>query len=133
MSKFKKGTSGNPAGRPRGVPDKRSIYRQALHEKAPDIIGVLIEKALEGDPTALRICTDKILPSLKSGDAPVNIQLNGRLSEQGQQVLDAVGAGELSPGEATSVMGTLQAQARLVESDEIIERVEKLEQANGKR
>lgn len=129
MAKFIKGTSGNPNGRPRGIPDKRTVYRETLHENAPEIIGVLIEKAISGDSVALRICTDRILPSLKAGDATINIQLSGDLSEQGQQVLSALGNGQLSPAEAGSVFNSLQSQSRLIESDEIIERIEALEKA----
>lgn len=129
MAKFIKGTSGNPNGRPRGIPDKRTVYRETLHENAPEIIGLLIEKAISGDSVALRICTDRILPSLKAGDATINIQLSGDLSEQGQQVLSALGNGQLSPAEAGSVFNSLQSQSRLIESDEIIERIEALEKA----
>lgn len=130
---FVKGVSGNIAGRPKGIPDRRTVYRESLQKRAPDIINALIEKALDGDTTAMRICVDRILPTLKASDAPVNIQLDGDMSKQGQQVLDALGNGTLSPSEAGAVFSALQAQARLIESDELIERVEKLEAASGSK
>ena len=129
MTKFKKGQSGNPKGRPRGIPDKRTIYRETLHKNAGKIIEAVIEKALEGDITAMRICVDRIIPTLKAGDSSVNVNLSGNLADQGQQVLSSLADGSLSPGEAVTVMNTLQAQAKLVESDELIERIERLEKA----
>lgn len=129
MTKFKKGQSGNPKGRPRGIPDKRTIYRETLHKHAGKIIEAVIEKALEGDITAMRICVDRIIPTLKAGDSSVNVNLSGNLADQGQQVLSSLADGSLSPGEAVTVMNTLQAQAKLVESDELIERIERLEKA----
>ena len=130
MAQFKKGQSGNLAGRPKGIPDRRSQYRKALQNHADDIVQTVINQALAGDSVAMRICIDRIVPSLKATDSPVNIELSGDLSEQGRQVLEALGTGALSPGEAATVMSTLQTQARLIESDEIIERIEKLEKAN---
>lgn len=124
---FKKGESGNLTGRPKGIPDKRTVYREALQDRATEIVEALVDKALEGDTTALRICVDRIVPALKSVDSPVSIELSGSLSAQGQQVLSAIGTGRLAPGEGTALMSTLQAQARLVETDEILERIERLE------
>ena len=128
---YKKGQSGNPAGRPKGVPDRRSKYRTALQKHADDLIAVAVSQALDGDMVALRLCIDRIIPTLKATSAPINIKLSGDLAEQGQQVLEAIGSEKLAPEEGTSLMSTLQAQARLIESDELIERIGKLEQVNG--
>ena len=130
MAKFKPGQSGNPDGRPKGVPDRRTVYREALADRAPEIITTLIEKALDGDSTALRLCADRIVPTLKATDASINITLSGSLAEQGRQVLEGLGDGTLSPNEASTAMGILQTQSKLVESDEIIDRIEQLERRN---
>lgn len=127
MGKFKPGESGNLKGRPKGVPDRRNVYREALHEKAPEIVSAVIEKALEGDLSAMRICIDRIIPALKASDSAVNIKLSGELAEKGNQVLEALGTGSLSPGEAVSVMSTLQTQTRLIETSELVTRIEALE------
>jgi len=129
---FKKGQSGNPAGRPKGIVDHRLRYRKELDESAPKIVATLLQKALDGDVACLKICADRIIPQLKASDAAINIQFSGDLTEKGNQVLEALGAGELSPGEATTVMASLQSQSRLTVADDLVRRIEKLEEtANG--
>lgn len=71
--RFKKGQSGNPAGRPKGVQDRRTIYRDFLHAKAPELMQKCVDLAMEGDTHALRICLDRIMP--RQRDDYVNIEL----------------------------------------------------------
>ncbi len=131
MARFEKGQSGNPKGRPKGVPDKRSKYRAELQKHADELITSVVEQALTGDTAAMRICIDRIVPTLKATGSTINIRLSGDLSDKGSQVLAAMSEGKLSPEEGNSLLASLQAQARLIESDELVERVEKLERASG--
>ena len=130
---FKKGQSGNPKGRPRGGADKRLKYREMLQSHAEDLIQAVVDKALEGDTAAQRMCLERIVPAMKSQSAPIKIKLTGDLAEKGAQVLEAVGSGKLSPDEGSSVMSSLQGQAKLIESEELIERIERLEEASAQR
>jgi hypothetical protein len=60
---FQKGQSGNPAGRPRGSFSPTAILaEQMLTSDAQDIIRKTIDKAKDGNGTALRICWDRIAP-----------------------------------------------------------------------
>jgi len=59
----------NPTGRPKGSENKYTMLaREVMSAKAPEIVNKVIEKALEGDPHALKMCMDRILPVHKAID-----------------------------------------------------------------
>ncbi|KVL61910.1 hypothetical protein WT01_08920 [Burkholderia cepacia] len=129
---FKPGQSGNPAGKPKGAKDKRTELRALLQPHAEDLVKKVVEMALAGDTTALRICVDRIIPTIKAKDAPISIgRLTGSLADRGKVVLDALSDGSITPDEANAVMQAISAQARIVETDELARRVAALEKANG--
>src|SRR5262245_35207911 len=108
MAKFRKGASGNPAGRPKGTGDRRTALRTLLEPHAPKLVGKLVERALEGDGLALRICMDRLIPTLKAREEPVKMPgAGGTLREQGDAVLAAVNAGTLGPDQAASLIQAL--------------------------
>lgn len=131
---FKKGVSGNPAGRKRGTPDKRTALRELLQPHAADLTKKAVELALAGDTTALRICIDRCIPVMKAKDEPVLVPgLAGTLAEQGQAVLSAMAAGTVTPDQASAVMQVIAAQARIIEVDELEKRLAALEdKSDGK-
>src|SRR5215831_16128593 len=60
---FMKGQSGNPAGRPKGARHRATLAAEALLDgEAEALTRKAIELALGGDPIALRLCLDRILP-----------------------------------------------------------------------
>ena len=69
MSKhlFQPGQSGNPAGRKKGQVNKYTeLSKQLLSEKGPEIVQMVIQRALEGDVTCLKMCMDRIVPAQKA-------------------------------------------------------------------
>ncbi|KVU85019.1 hypothetical protein WL38_25870 [Burkholderia ubonensis] len=128
MTQFKKGQSGNPAGKPKGARDKRTALRELLQPHAADLVAKAVELAKAGDTTALRICIDRCIPAIKAKDAPVDLpDLTGSLTEQGQAVMRAMAAGRITPDEANAVMQVISAQARIIEVDELEKRLAVLE------
>jgi hypothetical protein len=131
---WEKGESGNPAGRPIGVPDKRTAMRALLEPHAEDLVAKVVELAKSGDTTALRICIDRLIPPAKARDDAVSLPLgNGSLAEKGRSVLEALGNGTISPDIATAILQGIAAQARITEVDEIEKRLAALEAKHGKR
>ena len=66
MAKFKKGESGNPTGRTPGSGITGQI-RKAITDKAPELLQVVIDKALnDGDAQAAMGLLNKLVPNLKS-------------------------------------------------------------------
>ncbi len=60
---FEKGQSGNPGGRRVGCRNKTTIAAAAfLAGEAEALTRRAVELALVGDPTALRLCLERILP-----------------------------------------------------------------------
>ncbi len=71
---FQPGQSGNPSGRPRGSLNRTTLAAQTLLDgEAEKLTRKAVEMALAGDPAALRICIDRVLPPRR--DRPVSIYL----------------------------------------------------------
>ena len=104
---FKPGQSGNPAGRPRGARNKTTIAAELLLEgEAESLTRMAIEKALEGDPFALRLCLERIIPPRRERPAQFDMPpLKERRDVKGAYaaVVEAVAAGELTPSEGATV------------------------------
>ncbi|SAL19369.1 hypothetical protein AWB71_00930 [Caballeronia peredens] len=127
-SHFKKGQSGNPAGKPKGARDKRTALRELLQPHAADLVKKAVELAKAGDTTALRICIDRCIPAMKAKDEPVELPaLTGSLAEQGDAVMRAMAAGAITPDQAQAVMQVLAAQVRIIEADDLEKRIAALE------
>lgn len=119
------------AGRPKGARNRKTVAIEALLEgQAAALTQVAIQKALEGDSVALRLCMDRIAPPLK--DIPVRFFLKpirGSMdaSEAAASVLNAVSDGELTPIEGTRVMGLIESYRRTLELTEFEQRLRTLE------
>jgi hypothetical protein len=128
--KFQKGQSGNPAGRPPGL---RSELRELLMPHADGLVAKAVEKALEGDSTALRICLDRLIPPIKARDDHVAMEpFSGGLADQGRTILEGISSGTLTPDQAATLLQALSSQARIVEVDELERRIAALETAKVK-
>ncbi|MCB0123172.1 MAG: hypothetical protein KDE58_13045 [Caldilineaceae bacterium] len=133
MARFKTGESGNPKGRPKGVADKRTQYRKLLEPHADILIQKVVDLALEGDTTALRLCLERICPPIKATDSPVVFPFpkDAPLADAGNAILQAAAAGVLSPQQAQQLLSAVATQAKIIETDELARRVEALEQAHA--
>ena len=97
MSKKNKGSpnlykgmkSLNPNGRPKGSVNKyTALSRELMSNRGPEIVQKVIDLALEGDRTCLKMCMDRILPTtkaveLRSQEGKGNVVINvGGLTEK---------------------------------------------------
>lgn len=123
---FKKGQSGNPAGKPKGAKDKRTELRALFEADKADLVKTAITLAKSGDVSALRLCLDRLVAPVRSN--PVRVEgFAGTLTERAEAVVVAVAKGNLSPDEASALMNMLQGQAKLIESDELDRRIAAIE------
>jgi Family of unknown function (DUF5681) len=129
--RFQPGQSGNPAGRPPGSLNKKTLAAQALlEERAEEIVTNLMDRAMEGHGTAMRLCFDRLVP--KGRDRPVAIELPlVKTSEDAQLalsvVLDELAAGNLTLAELSALITAIDRMLRLAE------RISKMQQAEAAR
>ena len=84
MTKYVKGQSGNPAGRPKGSRGRFTVFRDAVEPSIEALVDVLIKKALEGDMAAMRLLLERTVPRVQAESPselsefqPVKIELVG--------------------------------------------------------
>lgn len=128
---FAKGRSGNPSGKPRGTVSKTTRLRRSLEKDLPDVLAALVDQAKSGDTQAIKILLDRTMPALRPVDAPTPIQLGDTLTEHGQSVMAALSTGQLGANQAASLLAALSALAKIIETDELVKRVEALEEARN--
>jgi len=57
----------NPYGRPKGSMNKfTALSRELMSTKGPEIVQKVVDLALEGDRTCLKMCMDRIIPTTKA-------------------------------------------------------------------
>ena len=101
---FEKGRSGNPAGRRRGSRNRATLAAIVLLEgEAEALTRKAVELALDGDPMALRLCIERILPPCR--ERPVRLALPPIESAADVSAANtsALGRGTLTPGEAERI------------------------------
>jgi hypothetical protein len=130
MTRVKKGQSGNPAGRPKGSLNPATRLRRQIADDLPTIIGTLVARAKDGDVQAAGVLLARCLPVLKPQTEAPEMPLTGtNLAERAESIASATLAGDLSPSTAAELMAVLAAQARIVESSELAERISRIEAA----
>jgi hypothetical protein len=104
---FEKGRSGNPAGRRTGSRNKATSAAAALLEgesEAPTRKAV--ELALVGDPTAMRLCLERILAPCRERTvkfALPPIESAADIAAAMKAVTSALADGAITPGEAATI------------------------------
>ena len=128
---WKKGQSGNPAGRPKGKGEVAQL-RTAISARVPELLAKLMQQALAGDTSAARLLLERAVAPLKAAEQPQAVNLAGdSLTDQGRAVLRSVAAGELAPGQGAALLGAIGTLARVSEIDELAARVAALEKKHG--
>jgi hypothetical protein len=110
---FKKGQSGNPKGKPKGALNKTAMPAQQLLEAdAQEITRKVIELAKQGNPMALKLCLERILPprterpiALKLPEVNVASDVPRALNA----ILASVSRGAITPSEAGILAGVVGA------------------------
>jgi hypothetical protein len=133
---WKKGQSGNPAGMPKGTRHRATQLAEKLMEDDPeDIVRAVVNAAKAGDPTAMRLCIERLAPLRKGHPVTFDLpQIETAADVTGAlgTIAGAMAAGELTPDEAGTVAGVIEAKRRAIETVEHEGRLRKLEEGMPK-
>jgi hypothetical protein len=126
--------AGNPppkAGRPKGARNKTTLAcLDLLDGEGLALTRVAVDRAKAGDPVALRLVVDRIMPRGRGRGIEIEVPHVARpedLVAACACVIDAAAAGELTLTEAESFMRILDQQRKAIESQDLSMRVELLE------
>jgi hypothetical protein len=117
---FEKGRSGHPAGRRTGSRNKATIAAAALLEgESEALTRKAVELALVGDPTAMRLCLERILPPCR--ERTVNfalppIESAADIADAMNAVTSALAGGTITPGEAATIAAVVDTFVRAIET-----------------
>lgn len=129
---WKPGESGNPRGKPKGAINKTTRLALELFEDGiKDIAEVVIKQARDGDLTAARLVLDKLVPNAKERTVELpsmpGLETAAGVAEAQAAILQAVAAGNLTPGEASTLSGIIENRRKAIETHELELRIQALE------
>jgi Family of unknown function (DUF5681) len=133
--RFVKGQSGNPKGRPVGARNKATETAELLLDGQTEALTKMaIELALDGNPTALKLCLERIIPPRR--ERPVNLGLTpvrgaADLGRTMAAITNAAGQGAITPGEAAELARVVEIFVRAVEASDFEKRLRQLEERHG--
>jgi len=119
------------AGRPPGSLNKATLAVQALLDgEAEALTRKAVELALAGNMAALRLCLERICPPRK--ERPLAVELPAvesiaELPKLTSAILEAVGRGELEPGQAAALASLVANYGKALELAELEKRIGALE------
>jgi hypothetical protein len=136
---YKPGQSGNPAGKPKGTKNRKTLLREELEKDGSALAAALKAKALEGDPTCLGLWLARLEPVMRPRAEPVEFALDTAAppAKQIAQVIEAVAAGDLTVDEGQQIANMLRqlAEVRALENggddkaDKLIEAFKQMAQS----
>ena len=129
--RFKPGQSGNPGGRKPGTRTRATIFGEAILQKDADaIIQAVVDAAKAGDPTAMRLCVERLIPVRKGRPIVFPLPKIETATDVGKAmaaVASLMADGTLTPDEASAVAGVVEMRRKAIETTEMEARLRALE------
>jgi hypothetical protein len=117
--KFQPGQSGNPAGRPPGALNKKTLATEAiLAQRAEASVAKIIDRADAGEPAAMRLCMDRMAPIGSNRPLPFElppIDTPEDVATAARAVMQAMAEGAIAPRETVNLLAVIAAAARIAE------------------
>jgi hypothetical protein len=135
--RWQPGHSGNPAGKLPGTRNHATLFAQALFDHDLELlVKTAVDRALKGDPLALKLCIDRILaPQRHTRVAFAMPPL--ATAEDAVRALAAIAAaaadGELAAAEARDLTEPISAFLAALDATDFEQRLAALEEADARR
>jgi uncharacterized protein DUF5681 len=125
---FKSGRSGNPSGRPKGIKDRRTLFRDMVEPSCPQLVQKAVDMALEGNEQMLKLLLDRMLPA-KPKDEPIDIDLVTDSSlAKAKQIFAALSHKKITASEAATLLSAVVDETKIIATEDLTQRVQELEQ-----
>jgi hypothetical protein len=130
---FVKGKSGNVNGRPKGTFQRHTQIAKLMRDRGDEAVEKVMNMALSGDTTCLKIWMDKILPNAKKDELNFDLpDLKGKTPDQLSSIMfEAMSGQRMSVEEINCIMNMIKTfkssedgaaiQELITKSNEIIE------------
>ncbi len=131
--KFPPGVSGNPRGRPKGSRNEVTRVLAGLVDgEGALIVRKLIQQAKQGEPVALRLAIERLLPRLERRveiDLP-RVAAAGDVAAAVADVIALAASGDLTIEEAQAFLRLIEQQRKAIETSELADRLQAIEEAS---
>jgi hypothetical protein len=132
---FQPGQSGNPAGRAVGSRNKKTIaMEEAFLAQAEALVQNVVDRAMAGEPAAMRLCMERVLPVGRGRPLPIDLPTI-RSAEDAQAaatvIAGALKEGAISAREAVDLLRVVEGFTRLAGAIEIIKKIARAEVAKA--
>ena len=134
---FERGRSGNPAGRRTGSCNKTTeAAATLLAGESEALTRKAVELALGGDPTAMRLCIERVLPACRERAvrfALPPIESAADIAAAMKAVTSALADGSIPPGEAATIAAVVDTFVRAIETSDFDRRLKLCEDSFASR
>jgi len=136
---FKSNVSGNPSGRPKGTGHRQQLFNSLVEPHREALFDTAIKLALSGNESMLRLFLERMLPAKPNRDTisihadELDLTKTESILSLGKTILEGVSNGEFTPEEGKILMGTIDTQAKLIETHELTQRIDAIEKTLKRR
>ena len=128
--------TGNKVGRGRrpGSRNRRTLFAEMMEDHGETIIKQCQVQALKGDPTAMKLCIERLVAPCKSSRSRFRLPPLRTVSDLVKalpHIMQEVSRGRLSAQEGEAITSMLESQRRALETEEFDARLKALEQNMG--
>ena len=124
--RLKPGHSGNPGGRPR----RERVISEMLDRMTPAVLERCYQAAMTDSTADRKLILDRGAPIPRGGTTTMDLGSVGSLADCAaavQRVADAVGCGDLAPGDAAPMLALIETARRMIENLDLDARLRALE------